>query len=218
MRADSKIPLEGLSAWPRYTERPFPSYRFVPGSAPHPRRHPEGHSYGQVEPEAECLHQDTWPESHAYRYGIDLFNFAYWWESHEVFEEFWHAAGQETEQGQFFQGLIQLAAGHLKRVMGNEAAAANLFRSSLRRFSGLPDQYLGITIADLRIKLQPGHTGNILLELKLPELAHCSPRPKTSYIETPPTKQSADRIGSLSAGSLNNPQTPVIVPGFDPRL
>lgn len=168
MQEDSRVPHPCPPTWPRYTERPFPPYRFIPGRAPHPRRHPGGHSYGHIEPEPECLRQDTWPESVSYLYGIDLFNFAYWWESHEVFEGFWHAAGPRTEQGQFFQGLIQLAAGHLKRFMGHEAAAANLFRSSLRRLSGLPDQYLGIAVVDLRTGLQAGHIGNIVLKLKLP--------------------------------------------------
>ena len=31
----------------RYTDRPFPSYRFVPGKAPHPTRHQNGHSYNK---------------------------------------------------------------------------------------------------------------------------------------------------------------------------
>ena len=170
MPEDNQAPHLCELAWPRYTERPFPPYRFIPGIAPHPRRHPDGPSYGQVEPELTPLHQDTWPESGFYRYGIDLFNFSYWWDSHEVFEAFWHAAGPKTEQGQFFQGLIQLAAGQLKQFMGNEAAAANLFRSSARRLSGLPDQYLGIAVADLRAGLQQGHPGSIRLTLNLPDI------------------------------------------------
>lgn len=153
--------------WPRYSVSPFPPYRFVPGKAPHPRRNPDGHSYGQLEPELEGLQPDAWPGSDSYRYGIDLYNFAYWWESHEVFEAFWHAAGPKTEEGRFFQGLIQLAAGNIKQFMGNEAAASNLFRSSARRFSELPDHYMGIAVADLRTRLQHGHTGNILLTLEL---------------------------------------------------
>lgn len=154
-------------AWPRYSARPFPPYRFIPGKAPHPRRHPGGHSYGQLEPELKELQPDAWPESDSYRYGIDLYNFAYWWESHEVFETFWHAAGPRTEQGQYFQGLIQLAGGNLKRFMGNEAAASKLFQNSAHRFSGLPDYYMGIAVADLRTRLHQGHTGNILLRLEL---------------------------------------------------
>lgn len=151
--------------WPRYSACPFPSYRFVPGKTPHPRRNPRGHSFGQREPELDALRPDAWAESDSYRYGIDLYNFAYWWESHEVFEGFWHAAGPTTEQGQFFQGLIQLAAANLKQFMGSEEAAHNLFRRSADRFSGLPDRYLGIDIADLRTRLHPDRTSHILLTL-----------------------------------------------------
>lgn len=152
--------------WPRYSSKPFPAYRFVPGRNPHPRRNPQGHSLEHLEPYPTCRPED-WSLSENYRFGIDLYNFAYWWESHEVFEAFWHAAGPRTEQGQYFQGLIQLAAGNLKQFMGNEAAASNLFRNSARRFSGLPDHYMGIAVADLRTRLHQGHTGNILLRLEL---------------------------------------------------
>ena len=151
--------------WPRYSARPFPPYRFVPGKAPHPRRHPQGHSYGQQEPEPDTLHPDTWATSDCYRYGIDLYNFAYWWESHEVFEGFWHAAGPKTEPGQFFQALIQLAAGNLKRCMGNDRAAHTLFQRSADRLAGIPGHYLGIDIAVLRDRLHSNHPGHILLTL-----------------------------------------------------
>jgi hypothetical protein len=167
MSGSDRTPCPYQPAWPRYSTRFFPPYRFVPGKAPHPRRHPDGHSYGQFEPEPESLHPDAWSGSDSYRYGIDLYNFAYWWESHEVFEAFWHAAGPKTEQGQFFQGLIQLAAGNLKRFMGNETAASNLFRNSAHRFAGLPDYYMGIAVTDLRTRLQQEHTGNLVLRLEL---------------------------------------------------
>jgi predicted metal-dependent hydrolase len=79
-------------------------------------------------------------------YGIDLYNFAYWWECHEVFEGLWHAVGHDTEQGNFFQALIQLAAANLKRFLGNELAAQKLARSGLARLQGLPRLYMGIDV------------------------------------------------------------------------
>jgi hypothetical protein len=84
-----------------------------------------------------------------YLYGIDLFNFAYWWESHEVFEDLWHVAGHQTEQGNFFQALIQLAAANLKRFVGIEAAAQKLARSALVRLQTLPPLYMGIDVLEL---------------------------------------------------------------------
>jgi predicted metal-dependent hydrolase len=82
-------------------------------------------------------------------YGIDLYNFAYWWECHEVFEGLWHAVGHDTAQGNFFQALIQIAAANLKRFIGYEQAAQNLARSGLARLQNLPQLYMGINVIAL---------------------------------------------------------------------
>lgn len=132
--------------WPRYSTHPFPSYRFLPGNNLHPRRDPLGHSYGQPEPQLVAFPPEEWERSEDYLYGIDLYNYAYWWECHEVFEGLWHAAGHDTEQGNFFQALIQFAAANLKRFLGNEQAAQKLARSGLARLQSLPQLYMGIDI------------------------------------------------------------------------
>lgn len=136
--------------WPRYSAKPFPFYRFLPGRNPHPRRDPRGHSYGQPEPQPSVFQPDNWQQSMEYLFGIDLFNFAYWWECHEVFESFWHAVGQDTKQGNCFQALIQLAAANLKRFLGNELAAQKLARSALARLQTLPHLYMGMDMLELR--------------------------------------------------------------------
>ena len=135
--------------WPRYSTRPFPSYRFVPGRTPHPRRDPSGHSYGLSEPKPTPFSVDQWHTSEDYLYGIDLYNFAYWWECHEVFEGLWHAVGHHSEQGNSFQALIQVAAANLKRFLGNEQAAQKLARSGLARLQNLPQLYMGIDVIAL---------------------------------------------------------------------
>lgn len=140
--------------WPRYSTRPFPSYRFVPGQTPHPRHHPHGHSYGQAESKPTLFPAEEWQKSDDYLYGIDLYNFAYWWECHEVFEGLWHAAGRDTEQGKFFQALIQLAAANLKYFLCNLAAAQNLLRSGITRLQNVPPSYMGVDIVSLTEALQ----------------------------------------------------------------
>ena len=67
------------------------------------------------EPRPRAFPQDEWSASEDYLYAIDLYNFAYWWESHEIFEGLWHACGRRTQAGNFFQALIQLAAANLKQ-------------------------------------------------------------------------------------------------------
>ncbi len=141
-------------AWPRYSARPFPSYRFVPGTSLHPRHSPGGHSYGQEEHRPVLLPPEQWAGSDDYLYGIDLYNYAYWWECHEVFEGLWNSAGHHSEQGNFFQALIQLAAANLKLFMGNQQAARNLLHRGLVRLKRVPDFYMGIAVAGYVTALQ----------------------------------------------------------------
>jgi hypothetical protein len=135
--------------WPRYTARPFPLYRFIPGRSPHPRRDPRGHSYREPEPRLAAFPPESWRQAGDYLYGIDLYNYAYWWECHEVFESLWHAVGTKTEQGNFFQALIQIAAANLKRFAERELAVDNLIRYGLRRLEKLPAVYMGVDIVKL---------------------------------------------------------------------
>ena len=155
--------------WPRYSAHPFPSYRFVPGRTPHPRRNPLGHSYGQPELKPASFPAAQWQTSEDYLYGIDLYNFAYWWESHEVFEGLWHAVGHDTEQGNFFRALIQLAAANLKQFLGNERAAQQLARSGVARLRKLPQFYMGVDVGRLNKAVQDSltHFGEVGVPLNL---------------------------------------------------
>ena len=129
---------------PRYSTRPFPMYRFIPGRTPHPRRRPQGHSLGIPEPRPSIFPEGGWSGSEDYLYAIDLYNFAYWWESHEVFEGLWHVFGRDTQAGNFFQALIQFAAANLKQVLGHERAVTNLVQRGLTRLASIPPHYMGV--------------------------------------------------------------------------
>lgn len=133
-----------MADWPRYSTRACPPYRFLPGRTPHPRRSPQGHAFEQPEPHPCPFDPTQWTSSEDYLYGIDLYNGTYWWESHEVFEGFWHAYGRTTEAGNFFQALIQCAAAHLKRELGNEPATCKLVASGLARLRQTPTHYMGV--------------------------------------------------------------------------
>ena len=102
----------------RYTSVPFPAYRFIPGRAPHPTRDPDGHSYNKQPVQLTAFKPKNWQSCNEYLYGIDLFNYEYWWEAHEALETVWVAAGRHTGRGLFIQGLIQVAAAHLKWLQG----------------------------------------------------------------------------------------------------
>jgi len=132
--------------WPRYTTLAFPSYRHVPGRTPHPRRHPTGHSFGRPEMSVVVFREDEWRKSSVYQFGIDLYNYGYWWECHEIFEAFWRAAGDGTPAGQCFRGLIQIAAGNLKRQVGARQPALNLYQAGMSRLTVLGRRYMGIDL------------------------------------------------------------------------
>ena len=141
-------------SWPRYSPRPFPAYRFVPGRSPHPHRNPQGHSFGRVEAKPALLPPEQWRRVDDYLYAIDLYNYAYWWECHEVLEGLWRAAGQTTEQGMFFRALIQLAAANLKRFVGQLHATDRLLRRGLLRLERVSEHYMGIDVVNLRNQLE----------------------------------------------------------------
>jgi uncharacterized protein len=92
---------------------------------------------------------EQWRGADEYLYGIDLYNYAYWWESHEVLEQLWHAAGRKTEQGNFFRALIQLAAANLKHFLGDRQATECLLERGLVRLERIPQCYMGINVASL---------------------------------------------------------------------
>ena len=103
--------------WHRYCpQKPFPPYRHIPGVTPHPLRDPRGHSYGlEEEHDDDPLPPERWQENKDYLYGVDLYNFAYWWEAHEAWEGLWHQA--EDTYRLFLQGLIQVSAALIKYHM-----------------------------------------------------------------------------------------------------
>ena len=146
--------------WPRYTDRPFPPYRFLPGQAPHPRRDPGGHSYEQRALNPPAFSPEEWWDSEWYLYGIDLYNFGYWWECHEVFEGLWQAVGPDTQQGQFLQALIQVAAANLKRLVDAPQPAGTLARAALERLRPFRGVYMGVAVAALAEDVKNYFEGN----------------------------------------------------------
>lgn len=110
----------------RYTGRPLPAYRHVPGRTPHPTLHPDGHSYGQPVGPQPDLNVAPWRDCETYLYGLDLFNAGYFWECHEALEGLWHVARPGTPAGHALQALIQCAAAHLKLLCGQANGAKRL--------------------------------------------------------------------------------------------
>jgi hypothetical protein len=134
----------------RYSSLAFPAYRFVPGRNPHPTRDPEGHSYGVQRIVVARFDPNQWRTCVDYLYGVDLFNYAYWWEAHEAWECLWVAAGRQTQTGQFLQGLIQVSVAHLKWFQGLTSPAQRLVREGFIRMGRSPMTFLGIEVGRLQ--------------------------------------------------------------------
>ena len=110
--------------FPRYSIRPFPAYRFLLGENPHPTVDPEGHSFGKPHEEAPLLTEAHRRENETYLYGVDLYNYAYWWEAHEAFEGLWADFHRNTPESDYLQGLIKIAASFYKWQLGDAPLAA----------------------------------------------------------------------------------------------
>lgn len=121
----------------------LPPYSYVPGGPwPHPKSHPEGHSYHTPECAITPLDPQRWADSDAYLEGIRLFEAGYYWEAHEVWEGLWHAAGRSGPVATMLKALIKLAAAGVKIRERNltgaatHAARAQVLFDQLRRETG----------------------------------------------------------------------------------
>ncbi len=155
----------------RYTKRPLPVYRHVPGQTPHPTGDPAGHSYGLPEPTLPDLNQTPWSASEDYLHGIDLFNAGYWWECHEALEGLWHAAGHGSPAGHMLQAVIQCGAAHLQYA-DKPRGARRLVAYARRHAKLVADCTLGVDLATLiaatDVFISGGGAAAARIDLQLP--------------------------------------------------
>lgn len=147
----------------RYSTTPFPPYRYISGVTPHPTEDPQGHSFGKEEKGAEIL-TDAWPENEAYLYGVDLYNYAYWWEAHEAFESLWRKSTHDPLTRHFLQGLIKVSAAFLKWHLKQQRGLDYLYDNALRHLNTVREQslnYRGLDLADYMERIQR-HFGKVV--------------------------------------------------------
>jgi uncharacterized protein len=148
----SDIPDPGDRGVQRYSQRPFPGYRYVPGLHPHPHRDPAGHSY---EPHPTLNRHapwrvEEWRTLDDWLYGVDLFNVFYFWEAHEAWEGLWAAVARESAPALMLQGLIQIAAALLKthmQVLEGVRALSTEGLEKLRRVATTHPDMLGLNLS-----------------------------------------------------------------------
>jgi predicted metal-dependent hydrolase len=79
--------------------------------------------------------------------GVALFNGVRYWHAHEAWETLWRAA--EDKDRDFYQGLIQLAAGLLHLQRRNVRGARNKLSEGVAKLRGYQPTYHGIVISEL---------------------------------------------------------------------
>lgn len=125
-----------MSKPPRYSNREFPPYTYVPGKQPHPISDPRGHMHGHEAPDPPPLDPEQWNQSASYLFAVDLFNHGFYWEAHEVWESLWIAAGRAGILADFLKGLIKLAAAGVKELEGNPTGIDRHRSRALELLSG----------------------------------------------------------------------------------
>ena len=90
----------------------------------------------------------------AVEHGIRLYNDGAFHESHDCFEDEWYNYGSGTTESAFLHGMVQVAAGAYKRFdFENDAGMRSLFETALQYLHGVPDDFYGVDVADVRSTL-----------------------------------------------------------------
>ncbi len=87
-------------------------------------------------------------------HGVRLYNAGAFHESHDCFESEWYNYGSGTIESAFLHGMVQVAAGAYKHFeFKDDAGMRNLFRTALQYLHGVPDDYYGVDVVDVRTTL-----------------------------------------------------------------
>ena len=82
-----------------------------------------------------------------FRRGVSLFNEVRYWHAHEAWETLWRAAPDEERD--FYQGLIQLAAGLLHLQRRNRRGARNKLAEGVAKLRPYEPAHHGILVTEL---------------------------------------------------------------------
>jgi predicted metal-dependent hydrolase len=82
-----------------------------------------------------------------FRRGVSLFNEVRYWHAHEAWETLWRAAPDDERD--FYQGLIQLAAGLLHLQRRNRRGARNKLSEGLAKLKPYQPAHHGIFVNEL---------------------------------------------------------------------
>jgi uncharacterized protein len=134
------------------TETPVPPVEPVPDRLP----------AGRTEP------LDPAEEDRLFRRGVALFNGVRYWHAHEAWETLWRAAPDDDRD--FYQGLIQVAAGLLHLQRRNMRGARNKLAEGLEKLRPFQPAHRGVFVNEL-----VGRSERILEDLESGHLPYLIP-------------------------------------------
>lgn len=98
-------------------------------------------------------------------HGVRLYNAGAFHESHDCFEAEWYNYGQGTVESAFLHGMVQVAAGAYKHVdFENDDGMRSLFETALQYLHGVPNDYYGVDVLDVRTTLTNARTDPTVLD------------------------------------------------------
>jgi len=87
-------------------------------------------------------------------HGVRLYNSGEFHESHDCFESEWYNYGSGTTESAFAHGMVQVAAGAYKHFdFENDDGMRSLFETALQYLHGVPNDYYGLDLLDVRTTL-----------------------------------------------------------------
>jgi predicted metal-dependent hydrolase len=125
----------------------------------------------------------------AVTHGVRLYNTGEYHKAHDCFESEWYNYGSGTTESAFLHGMVQVAAGAYKHYdFENDDGMRSLFRTALQYLRGVPEDYYGVDVADVRVTLEAALSDPTALDgwkIKLD-----GERP----VATPPDYEYAERV------------------------
>lgn len=179
---------------PRYLpERPFPPYAYVPGCGPHPRRRPGIHVATTAGSARTPLEPRAWRDCADYLFGIDLFNFGYYWEAHEAWEELWRPAAAGSPTKQTLRGLIRLAAAGVKAREANARGCARHARQAAVLLRAVRDELGAARHLGLDLDRLADAAERLAVQPRAADVRDARPRPVLGLRLRPGTAAAANR-------------------------
>ena len=101
--------------------------------------------------------RDVWEHATLRRatvHGVRLYNAGEFHESHDCFEDEWYNYGRGNAESKFLHGMVQVAAGAYKHFdFEDDDGMRSLFDTALQYFRGLPNDFYGVDLLDVRTVL-----------------------------------------------------------------